>query len=138
MGSNNAIEKLNQIAISRGGSLISTEYLNTMTKLVWKCSSKHNWQAAPYSIKAGSWCPVCSSGRSERICRVFFEAMFGEKFPTKKPYFLQGLELDGFSERLRIAFEHHGAQHYKVCRRYSTTTQELMIRRLRDQKKRKL
>jgi hypothetical protein len=50
--------------------------------------------------------------------RAHFEAMFGAEFPTKNPAWLKNpktgypLELDGFCEPLRVAFEHDGPQHH--------------------------
>lgn len=62
-------------------------------------------------------CRECSTGLSERIVRAHFEAMFGTCFPKGRPHWLKNdttrysLELDGFSEVLRLAFEHDGPHH---------------------------
>tara|TARA_B100000965_G_C19098931_1_gene543981 strand:- start:74 stop:547 length:474 start_codon:yes stop_codon:yes gene_type:complete len=61
-------------------------------------------------------CKNCSSGFSERRIRVFFEYIFQESFSRFCPGWLineQGrkLELDGYNERLKIAFEYQGPQH---------------------------
>lgn len=56
-------------------------------------------------------------GKYENECRRIFENIFNEKFPSKRPSFLknpvtkQNLELDGFCDRLNLAFEYDGSQH---------------------------
>jgi hypothetical protein len=52
------------LAKNRNGQCISNAYVNARTKLVWRCSKGHEWNATPYSIKGGSWCPICSRKKS--------------------------------------------------------------------------
>ncbi len=61
-------EKLNQLwknaknlAISRGGKCLSTEYINALISIEWKCKEGHIWLAKFKSVKnANSWCPTCA------------------------------------------------------------------------------
>lgn len=111
------IKDMQCIAKKRGGECLSKKYINAITKLKWKCKFFHIWHAKPCSIKDGTWCPYCKGGISERICRGFFEKIFNEKFPKKRYDWLLSpknskLELDGYNERLKIAFEYQGRQHY--------------------------
>lgn len=53
------IEHMKMIAKERGGECLSTEYLGIETKLTWRCSERHVWEAIPNNVKRGSWCPVC-------------------------------------------------------------------------------
>ncbi|WP_157656411.1 hypothetical protein [Burkholderia ubonensis] len=55
------IEKMHELAAARGGSCLSTEYINRGTPLQWQCSSGHCWWTTPGSVVAGSWCPICSA-----------------------------------------------------------------------------
>lgn len=56
-----SIEELQELAKSRGGKLLNTEYKNAATKYKWQCSEKHVWYATFNSVKSGeSWCPECS------------------------------------------------------------------------------
>lgn len=57
------IEEMQQIAESRGGACVSSIYINDRTKLRWRCSESHEWEAVPNSIKRGTWCPVCGRER---------------------------------------------------------------------------
>ena len=111
------LNQLSKLAKDRGGKCLSHQYINSKSKLKWECAEGHKWETSAGSINAGQWCPDCSSGVSERICRIFFESIFKEPFPKSRPRWLRSqqgtlFELDGYSEKLKIAFEHHGEQHY--------------------------
>ncbi len=115
---NKTIQDMKKIAISRGGECLSEKYINGKSKLIWKCANGHVWQAIPNNINQGKWCPDCSTGLSERICRTYFEEIFKVPFPnTKGLKWLKNergnyLELDGYNRTLKLAFEHQGEQHY--------------------------
>lgn len=109
--------KLVRIAKRRGGKPLFKEWPGSKTKALWKCGCGHEWRAAPNNVANGSWCPNCSSGLSERICRDLFERMFDRPFKKIRPEWLvidgKRLELDGYCESLMLAFEHNGTQHYQ-------------------------
>ena len=131
------IDKCQQFAISKGGECLSTEYNNSKTKLLWECDKGHRWEARFDNIKfKGYWCPSCASGRSERMCREIIEKYLLEPFPTKKPDFLEGLELDGYNEELNIAFEYNGIQHYEYIPHFHRNgEQDFETQKARDRKK---
>ncbi len=54
------IRKLNNLAQSKDGKLLSTVYKGTHKALEWECRKSHKWKACPSSIKTGSWCPQCA------------------------------------------------------------------------------
>jgi len=54
------IRDMQEIALSRGGRCLSTEYVDIKTKLRWKCSFGHEWEASARLLKAGHWCPECA------------------------------------------------------------------------------
>lgn len=89
-------------------------------KIHWRCGEGHEWKSEPAAVKhSGQWCPTCSSGLGERFCRGMFEAIFSEAFPKARPDWLRNsrgnlMELDGYCEKLGLAFEYHGIQHYKT------------------------
>lgn len=66
----------------------------------------------------------------EEKCRDILESLTGEAFPTDRPWWLTNpktgrrLELDGYSEKLRVAFEYNGKQHYEFPNSYHKTREE--------------
>ena len=63
MGAKLTIKHMQALAKQRGGQCLSDSYINTKTKLRWRCAKGHEWETTPASVKnAGSWCPVCYSG----------------------------------------------------------------------------
>jgi len=131
---------MHELASQKGGKCLSESYKNRQTKLRWRCAEGHEWSAVPSSIQIGVWCPTCSSGNSERICRDIFEQLLEKPFPKTRPPWLrndrgQKMELDGFSESLGLAFEYHGRQHYVPVSLFHQGTQTLERRQVDDLKK---
>ncbi|PKY55191.1 hypothetical protein RhiirA4_474504 [Rhizophagus irregularis] len=61
------LEDAKQIALSRHGECLSTEYKNIGEPLIWRCQSNHQWQSSLNHIKnRGQWCPFCI-GRYQSI-----------------------------------------------------------------------
>jgi len=108
-----------KIALKRGGKCLSKAFKGSYTKLEWECKYGHIWKALYKDVKSkSSWCPSCSTGLYERLCRQFLEQVFNKKFPTKRPGWLLNsrnnrMELDGYCEELGLAFEHNGKYHYE-------------------------
>jgi hypothetical protein len=108
-----------KLALNRGGSLISKEYIGNSNKLEWVCKAGHHFKSTYSNVQKGTWCPICSRviSISERIVRGYLEKISGLKFEKIKPRWLVSsegtyLELDGYNEECKLAFEHHGTQHY--------------------------
>lgn len=102
---------MQKIAEARNGECLSTQYKNAHTKIRWKCSIGHEWDALPCNISQGKWCPYCKSGKNEERCRFILEQLTGFIF-LKTRHTING-ELDGFCEHLNLAFEYQGIQHFK-------------------------
>src|SRR5690606_4189027 len=97
---------------------LSDTYIKCIDKLLWECEMGHQWKASLNSVKnSKTWCPYCSTSIGESVCRLFLEKLFNEKFPKIRPPWLKtknsSLELDGYSEKLGIAFEYQGAHHFE-------------------------
>jgi len=138
-----ALERLRSFAGTFGGTCLASEYTNIETPLRWRCAEGHEWDARPYTVQKGHWCPVCSVGVSERICRALLEHITGELFPKARPAWLKinrgrGMELDGYSERLGLAFEYQGVQHYKFIQHFHGTESNFSRRQKMDETKRQL
>ncbi len=55
-----AIARLHVLVARRGGVVLSPEYVNSQTKLRFRCAEGHVWDAVPESVLQGTWCRVCS------------------------------------------------------------------------------
>lgn len=75
------IEMMHRVAREKDGECLSTIYIQAHSKLRWRCSIGHEWEATPANIKHGQWCSICSQGISERICRAILEQITEVKFP---------------------------------------------------------
>lgn len=109
---------MQELAKSRGGKCLSKSYVNARSKLKWQCADGHVFQSATTDVKSGKWCPTCFSSIGENLCRYYFETLFDEKFIRSRPKWLvnskgRRLELDGYCEKLKLAFEYQGSQHYR-------------------------
>jgi hypothetical protein len=120
------------------------EYSNEKTD--WLCNECGEIFPMRYKdVKQGRWCPTCSSYRSEKLCRQYFEELTGKPFPKTKPCWLLNdtkketkLELDGYNEELHVAFEYQGIQHYKFKRQWHKTLEIFEAQQHRDFIKREL
>ncbi len=68
------LDECKEYAISMGGSCLSTEYINTNTKMSWMCQYGHKWMAVYGSMKyEKGWCPHCSGRAPLTIeeCRLY-------------------------------------------------------------------
>ncbi len=112
-------------AKKKRGFCLSNEYVDTDFPLEWKCSNpKHNsWFATLRNLLSqDQWCPECAGAKhkTENRVRMFLETSLG--FPLKSsredwninPKTGRRLELDGYNEEHKIAFEHNGEHHYKT------------------------
>lgn len=51
------------VAKKRGGLLLSQFYLNSSTKLKFKCSKGHEWETLATNVLKGHWCAICSNAK---------------------------------------------------------------------------
>ena len=132
------MDVMHKLAKDRGGKCLSETYISGHSKLKWQCANGHEWEAAPSNMRhRGAWCPECNTGISERICRAYFRQLFGKPFPRLRPEWLRNMdgnlmELDGYCEELRLAFEHQGEQHYTTNYRFVNSKQ--LLKRKKDDK----
>ena len=135
------IEQLNALAKDRGGRCLSKNYKNAHARYEWECGLGHRWKSTFGSVQNGNtWCPECSAGISERICREYFKQLFVKPFPKSRPKWLKNsdgyqMELDGYCKELRIAFEHQGKQHESLETKFIKTQKELSKRIELDKEK---
>lgn len=106
--------------------------------MLWECKYRHKWSAPAESILSGRWCKDCSVGFMERVCRQYFEQIFKLPFPNTRPNWLinpttgKKLELDGYAEKLSLAFEYHGQHHYRYNKLFHKNLTDLKKRKALD------
>jgi hypothetical protein len=137
------IEQIQRIAYDRGGKCLSNSYQSNHKKLEWQCAEGHTWYATYSNIYIGQWCPECSAGVGERICREYFEQIFGKAFPKSRPNWLINqdgyqMELDGYCIDLALAFEHQGRQHHKQIDYFYSSENQFIKRQSDDIRKKSL
>lgn len=125
------------------------EYENIKTpshhKFEWRCGKCNStFEMDVTHVKRPQWCPTCTEGESEIICRWFFEEIFGAKFPKTRPKWLKNdktggqMELDGYCDALKLAFEFNGPQHYTFYPKFHKTQADFARQLERDALKLKL
>ncbi|MFX1375410.1 MAG: hypothetical protein ACFFA0_06335 [Promethearchaeota archaeon] len=97
----------------------------TNHKFQWKCGKCNNIFEMDIShVRRPQWCPSCTEGESEMVCRGFFERIFKVKFPKTRPKWLVSplsggqMHLDGYNKKLKLGFEFNGPQHYMFYPKY--------------------
>lgn len=142
VGRGKTLVDMQEVAKQRGGRCLSTEYKTVMSKLLWECAKGHTWETTYNNIVSNdSWCPQCKTHRKERLCRTTFEELLGVAFPKTRPSWLVNsrgnkMELDGYAEGLRLAFEYQGIQHYQQS--YHQTAEDFAWQQQKDAEKRAL
>jgi hypothetical protein len=73
-GSPYSIDDMQTFAARRNGACISTTYVNSYTKLRWRCAEGHTWEATPRLVLGGTWCPRCALREPWTLERLRVEA----------------------------------------------------------------
>ena len=105
------LDDMNLLAKSKRFEFLSNQFYGTKKKHLWKCINGHTWETTPTHIRSGTGCPICQSNPTEEMVRHIFESLLNTEF-RKTRKVLGGLELDGYSRKLHMAFEYNGPQHY--------------------------
>jgi len=104
------------------GGKVLEKYIGANHKIAFQCDKGHVWKTKPgHIINSKSWCPNCCpmhNLKREPLCRQILEKITGKSFKKVKCKWIMSkkgypLELDGYCEELKIAFEHQGPQHFK-------------------------
>lgn len=106
---------------SKKGILDSDWDYNTCSHKFWvTCKRGHRWHARWNNLTSkGCWCPHCRNTKSEDAFRKFMEEVFSSSFLKRRLKWLRNpltgkaLELDGYNQKKKIAFEYQGPFHYR-------------------------
>ncbi len=117
-------------AKENGGTLVDTVYTNAQKPIHFVCGRGHRFALNWNKVQSGRWCQKCAGYIGEELCRLFLERLFRAEFPKQRPSWLRGtskrsLELDGYNESLRIAFEHHGDHKFRAGTRFARTASDV-------------
>lgn len=113
------IEEIEAALDQWGGKIVGSEYRDGRLRLDIECPNGHRYPTdGTTALRHG--CDLCKN-KGERIARAFFEHNLGLKFPSSRPRWLRRkaksrvsrLQLDGFSEVKKLAFEYQGPHHFK-------------------------
>lgn len=132
------LEDVHAHAKKLGGKCLSIIYSTTRGKLKWECKYGHTWEMTFTDVLSKQWCPYCSRNISEVFCRICFEKLFDAPFNKKRPLCLVNkdgnrMELDGFNDKLKLAFEYQGEQHFTADHLFHNNADDFN-KRLRDDK----
>lgn len=121
-------ERINQI-LEKNGGICYSRYVGVNYPMDWECKKGHKWTIGPADIFRGTWCPYCKH-KSEAECKAIFENLFKKPFIKVRPDWIRNetgncLELDGYNEELKLAFEYNGEQHYMVAEWWGETQADL-------------
>lgn len=103
----------------KNGSLDSDwKYVNSTHRFWVTCHRGHRWKAIWSNIRKDHWCPKCRNSKYENRFRKIMERVFFVSFPKQKPDWMRNpltgriLELDGYNNGIKVAFEYQGIYHY--------------------------
>ncbi len=87
-------------------------------KVKFICDRGHFFKMKINAIQStGNRCPICNESKGEALSRSIIENITGLKFPKSRPGWLRNpktkklMELDGYCEEAKIAFEYDGPVH---------------------------
>ncbi len=115
------IDQVRAIVEVDGYTLLSTTYYNVHAVLEIQSPTGHRCDKSFAKWhNGGQRCHICVKYRTENVVREIFESIYQKPFPTirnldwnRNPETSVFLELDGYCEELRFAWEYHGFQHYE-------------------------
>ncbi|MFJ8103913.1 hypothetical protein [Lysinibacillus sp. NPDC096212] len=130
-----------ELALKKGGKCLSKKYGGVDNKILWECSKGHQFKLTPFSVDKGTWCQRCNQNRNnlnEEKCRFILESIFKVVFEKDRKVLGNNLELDGYNNELKMAFEYNGIQHYRYNNYFHKNREGFHAQIQRDEKKRSL
>ncbi len=124
-----------------GGKCLSIDYLNNLDNLKFQCEKGHifyeSWADVKYSMR---WCKECAPNRliGETLTRMILEHLLTTKLPSTYLRTMGRLQLDGYCNELKVAFEYQGYQHYTKGSYFHNNADEYKKQQARDSQKKLL
>lgn len=141
------LEDAQEAAAARGGTCLSTVYINSKTPMLFKCHDENHkpWATRLNNVRSGgTWCPHCDCSQLQLRCQLVAEAYLGPCQPDAWPRFLvtaetpKGLELDIYYPQYGLAIEAQGIRHRQELKYFHKTHGDFVRQQLRDRIKRRL
>lgn len=138
--SNNLIEIARDVANEYGGKCLTDKCNNQKNLITWECSRGHIFERSLDKVinRTKVFCKDCTQTHpSENITRLIFECIFNKQFPTAYPEWLvypqtdAVMELDGYCEELKIAFEYDGPHHSTLI--HNNSVEDLIKQQEKDE-----
>lgn len=127
------------IATKNNGKCLSTELINTLSKIKFECANGHVWITSFANVLYSyCWCPYCTVWKTEEKCRYVFEWLTKLQFPKTRKILGGRKELDGYCKELNIAFEFNGKQHYEYVDYFYKNKKQYEERQKLDKEKREI
>ena len=123
------------------GKCLSKEYVNNEKNLQFECKYGHKFKESWSDVKNSlRWCPKCSKNRliGESIARQIMEHALQFEFPSVYIKEMEGLQLDGYNAKNKIAFEYQGYQHYTQTSYFHESDLQFKSQIVRDKEKKRL
>lgn len=126
-----------KIRIAELGGKVLGEYRGNRIPVKCECKEGHICHPYPTDIQqGGGMCSSCGL-KSEPLCRKIFEELLNCSMRKSRPKWLmwkngRPLELDGYNEENKIAFEYQGVQHTEYCPRFHNDEEDLEDQQERD------
>ena len=139
--SSQTLEEINKFVAKLKGKCHSKTYINTEAKLEFECSEGHHFQKSWNAVKNYfRWCPKCSPNKliGETLVRLILEHLLELNFPSSYIKEMDGLQLDGYNSKNKIAFEYQGYQHYTENSHFHTDEKRYKSQIERDNYKKEL
>jgi very-short-patch-repair endonuclease len=108
------LEDAKRAAEEKGGECISTEYIDSHTKMKWRCKKKHEWDASYNNVSRLSWCPYCVNKTEQKLYEKLIilypklNIQYKVDWCKNKTF----LPFDFVIEELKIIIELDGPQHF--------------------------
>lgn len=102
------------------------------------CSNEHHFCLTFEELmKKYKWCSTCNLSQGELKLKEILINLFKEKFVKDRPEWLTNLkgirlELDSYCEKLLLAFEYNGKQHYEFSPLHHSTKEDFEKRKEYD------
>jgi hypothetical protein len=115
----------------------NVDYETTHVKVTITCKIHGDFEQAPSGHLVGKGCRKCLY-KNETMCIEHLEKLADCELTKCRPKFLNGLELDGYNEGMKLGIEYNGRQHYENIDYFHRSEKDFESQKERDHIKKEL